>query len=290
MIFTITDAEGKIVRRMNAPAGQGIQRAVWDMRYTPPSVSAAPAGGGFGGRGGGGADDTGGGGGGFGGGPQGPLVMPGKYTVTMSMRSGGVVTALPGTQTFNITVEGREKMTAAEIATLSAFQQKVSALQRAVTAAGSSAAEAKARITLLKRAAEEAPVADNKKLMAQAEEMDDAIEEIINKIRGGRENTEIPPPAITQRVQVIASGIRLSTTKPTQTQIEQYDIASAELKPVVAKLKALVDGELPKFEKVLEDSGAPLILIRGPLPAPSAGEEDEGEGDGDGDTLWRSFE
>ena len=42
----------------------------------------------------------------------------------------------------------------------------------------------------------------------------------------------------------------------------------------------MVDGELPKFEKVLEDAGAPLILIRGPLPAPSAGEDDEGDGDG----------
>ncbi len=291
VLFTITDAEGKIVRRLTAPSGQGIQRTVWDMRYTGPSVSAA-AGGGFSGRGGGGGGAGGGGGeppegggGGFGGGPQGPLVMPGKYTVTMSQRVNGVVTALPGSQTFSITVEGREKMTAAEIAALSVFQQKVSALQRALTGASASATEAKARIGLLKRAAEEAPVTDNKKWMDQAEAMDNEIDAIINKLRGGRENTEIPPPSITQRVQVVASGIRLSTVKPTQTQIEQYDIASSEFKPVLARLKALVDGELPKFEKVLEDSGAPLILIRGPLPAPSVGEDEEGEGDGAGDTF-----
>ena len=288
-IFTVTDAEGKIVRRLNAPAGQGIQRVVWDMRYTAPSVSAAaPGGGGPGGGGGFGGGGGGGDGGGFGGGPQGPLVMPGKYTVSMAQRVGGVVTALPGSQTFSVTVEGREKMTASEIAALSAFQQKVSALQRAVSGASSSATEAKARIGLLKRAAEEAPVADNKKLIDQANALDDEIDALINKLRGGRENTDIPPPTISQRVQVVASGIRLSTVKPTQTQIEQYDIASTEFKPVLARLKALVDGELPKFEKVLEDAGAPLILIRGPLPNPSNGEDDEG--DGDGDTNWRSFE
>ena len=129
MIFTITDAEGKIVRRLSAPAGQGIQRVVWDMRYTPPSVSAAAGGGRWRRlwrrwrrwwrlwrrlwwR-------------------QGPLVMPGKYTVSMAMRAGGVVTAMPGSQTFNVIVEGREKMSASEIAVLSAFQQKVSTLQRA---------------------------------------------------------------------------------------------------------------------------------------------------------------
>lgn len=291
-IFTITDSEGKIVRRLNAPAGQGIQRVVWDMRYTPPSVSAAAGGGaGFGGRGGGAIGEPppeGAGGGGFGGGPQGPLVMPGKYTVTMAQRVNGVVSTIPGSQTFNVTVEGREKMTAAEIATLSVFQQKVSALQRAVSGATSSASEAKARITLLKRAAEEAPVADNKKLIDQAEAMDNEIDTILNKLRGGRENSDIPPPTIAQRIQVIAGGIRLSTTKPTQTQVEQYDIASTEFKPVSARLKALVDGELPKFEMVLEDSGAPMILIRGPLPNPSNGEDEEG--DGNGDTDWQSFE
>ncbi len=90
-------------------------------------------------------------------------------------------------------------MTAAEIATLSAFQQKVSALQRSVSGAVSSAAEAKARIGLLKRAAEEAPV-ENKKLIEQAEALDNEIDDIINKLRGGRENTEIPPPSISQRI------------------------------------------------------------------------------------------
>ena len=279
-IFTITDAEGKIVRRLRAAAGQGIQRVVWDMRYTPPSVAAAPAGGpggggGFGGGGGGGGGG-GEGGGGFGGGPQGPLVMPGKYTVSMAMRSGGVVTAMPGTQTFSVTVEGREKMTAAEIAVLSAFQQKVSALQRAVTGASSSAAEAKTRIGLLKRSAEDAPV-ENKRLVDQAEAFDNEIDELINKLRGGRENTDIPPPSITQRIQNVAGGIRLSTTKPTQTQIEQYDIVNAEFKPVLARLKALIDGELPKFEKQLEDAGAPIILGRSPAPGASNADMDEGE-------------
>ena len=42
VIFTIADAEGKIVRRMTAPAGAGIQRATWDMRYTPPAIREQP--------------------------------------------------------------------------------------------------------------------------------------------------------------------------------------------------------------------------------------------------------
>ena len=259
-IFTITDSDGKIVRRLNAPAGQGIQRVVWDMRYTPPSISAAAAAG-PGGRGGGGGigEPPPEGGGGFGGGfgPQGPLVMPGKYTVAMAQRVNGVVTSLPGSQTFNVTVEGREKMTAAEIAALGEFQRKVSALQRSVNGASVAATEAKTTIGLLKRAAQEAPV-DNRKLIEQAETFDNAIDDLISKLRGGRENTEIPPPSISQRVGNVAGTIRLSTVKPTASQVEQFELASAEFKPVLAKLRALIESDLPKFEKALEEAGAPL--------------------------------
>ena len=255
LIFTITDADGKIVRRLNAPAGQGIQRVVWDMRYTAPSISAPPAGGGLGGFGGGGG---GGGGGGFGGGgPQGPLVMPGKYTVTMAMRVNGVVTPLAGTQSFNVTVEGKENMTAVDAKLLAEFQRKVTTLLRAIGGANDVSTAAKARITLLKRAAAEAQT-DNKRLMDQAEAFDNEIDALINKLRGGRANSEIPPPSIAQRAGNVANTIRLSTIKPTATQLANYEQSMSEFAPVLAKLKALVEVELPRFEKALEDAGAPL--------------------------------
>ena len=254
-IFTISDSEGKIVRRLNAPAGQGIQRVVWDMRYTPPSISAIPP------QGPQGAAPPEGERGNFG--PQGPLVMPGKFTVTMAMRVNGVVTSLPGSQSFSVVVEGREKMSAAEIAALAEFQRKVSTLQRSVSGAGEAAGAAKTRIGLLKRAAQEAPV-DNKKLIEQSEAYDNEIDFLLNALRGGRENSDIPPPSISSRVGNIAGTVRLSTVKPTQTQIEQYEISSAEFKPILARLKTLIENDLPRFEKALEEAGAPLTPGRLP--------------------------
>jgi hypothetical protein len=229
---------------------------VWDMRYTPPSISAAPPPGQQGG---------GGGGGGFGGGfgPQGPLVMPGKYSVSMAMRVNGVVTSLPGTQSFNVVVEGKENMTDAERTLLAEFQRKVSTLQRAVAGANEVASSAKTQIGLLKRAANEAPV-DNKKLIDQAEGFDNEIDFLLNKLRGGRENSDIPAPSIAQRVGNIAGTIRLSTVKPTQTQLDQYELSSTEFAPVLARLRTLVEIDLPKFEKALEEAGAPLTPGRLP--------------------------
>lgn len=259
VIFTISDADGKIVRRLNAPAGQGIQRAVWDMRFTSPAISATPPGG-PGGQGGGGGGGEGGPGG-FG--PQGPLVMPGRYTVSMALRVNGVVTALPGSQSFNVVVEGKENISEVDRVALSDFQRKVSALQRSVSGANDAATSAKARIGLLKRAANEAPI-DNKKLVDQAEAFDNEIDSIINKLRGGRENTEIPPPSIAQRIGNVAGTIRLSTIKPTQSQITNYELANSEFAPILSRLRALIESDLPRFEKELEAAGAPLTPGRLP--------------------------
>jgi photosystem II stability/assembly factor-like uncharacterized protein len=262
VVFTIADSDGKIVRRMTAPATAGIQRATWDLRYTPPTISAqAPGGpGGGGGRGGGGGMEPppeGGGGFGFGG-PQGPLVMPGKYTVTMALQVNGVTTPLSGSQTFNVTVEGGEKMTDADRIALGDFQRKVGALQRSVAATTEVATVTKTQIGLLKRSAQEAPV-ENGKMVAQAEAFDNEIDSILNQLRGGRANTEIPPPSINQRVGYVAERIRLSTSKPSQTQIDQFDLSNAEFQPVLARLRKLVETDLPAFEKTLAAAGAPLV-------------------------------
>ena len=253
LLFTITDGEGKVVRRVTAPASAGMQRVNWDLRHTPPSIPAAPPqipqgvplpeG--------------------LTPGPQGPLVMPGRYTVSMAMRVNGVVTPMPGTQTFNVTVEGREKMTDAERQTLAAFQRQVSDLQRAVNGAVDVATATKTRIGFLRRAASEAPVA-NQQFINQAKQYDDEINWILNELRGGRENTDIPPPSIRARVNTIADTIRLSLTKPTATQIDQYNLSSAEFQPVLARLRKLVETDLPAFEKALEQAGAPLTPGRLP--------------------------
>jgi len=253
LLFTVTDAEGKVVRRLTAPAAQGIQRVVWDMRYTPPAIPATspqipagitlPEG--------------------FSPGPQGPLVMPGKYSVTMAMRVGGVVTPMPGTETFNVVVEGREKITDAERAELTAFQRKVSELQRAVGGANEVATAAKTRIGFLKRAANEAPVA-NQQFINQAKAFDDEINDIINQLRGGRENSDIPPPSIISRVRTVANATRLSSVRPTQTQIDQYNLSEAEFRPLLQRLRKLIENDLPSFEKTLENAGAPLTPGRLP--------------------------
>jgi photosystem II stability/assembly factor-like uncharacterized protein len=254
LLFTISDTEGKVVRRLAAPAIPGIQRVTWDFRYAPPVVQAAPQvppgfeglEGGFGGQG-----------------PQGELAMPGKYSVTMAKRVGGVITPLPGSQSFEVVAEGAEKLTPQDRNILAEFQRRVIKLQRAVTGALDSANTAKTRIGLMKRAALEAP-GSNQALLNEVNALDDKIDDVLTALRGGRELSDIPPPSINQRVNAIVQRIRLSALRPTQSQQEQYDIAADEFKVTLAKLKTLTEVDLAKLDKTLETAGAPWTAGRVP--------------------------
>jgi len=260
LLFTISDAEGKVVRRLTAPPTFGIQRVTWDFCYAPPVVQAAPQLP----PGMEGIDPAllGGGPGGFG--PQGELAMPGKYTVTMAKRVGGVITALPGSLTFNVVAEGTEKMTPQDRAILAEFQRKVIRLQRAVTGALDAATSAKTKLGLMKRAALEAPGA-NQALLNEVNAVDDKVDEVLQALRGGRELTDIPPPSINQRVGAIVQRIRLSALRPTQSQQDQYAIAAEEFKVALAKLRTLVEVDLAKLDKTLDTAGAPWSAGRLPV-------------------------
>ena len=136
-------------------------------------------------------------------------------------------------------------------------------LQRSINGASSVAGETKTRIGLLKRAANDAPT-ENKKLIEQADAYDNEIDFLLNQLRGGREDSDIPPPSISSRIGNVAQTTRLSTVKPTNTQLEQYELSNSEFKPILARLKKLVEVDLPAFEKTLEAAGAPLTPGRLP--------------------------
>jgi len=127
MVLTVTDADGKLVRQLDASNQAGLHRTPWDLRETPPAGPGGRGGGGRGGRGGaggaaaqpppdapgeGGAEAEAGGGaargggGGFGGrggrGGSGPLVKPGTYKVTLGKLANGTVTPVGQPQTIEV--------------------------------------------------------------------------------------------------------------------------------------------------------------------------------------------
>ncbi len=245
MIFTVTDSAGRIVRRLNAPLAAGVNRVNWDLRYPAPTLAPVrpPD-----------ADEDP-----FADPPGGPLVMPGKYSVSMSRRVNGVTTTLSSPQEFSVFVEGQSSMPAADRASLVEFQQKVARLQRAVSGALETANQLKARLGQIKRALHETPAAEAK-LTDDAAALDKQTNDILRALRGDnalRARQETLPPSILERVGRIVSDQRMSTAAPTQTQRDQYGAAAREFEQVLARLRGLIEGDLARLEKAMEAAGAP---------------------------------
>ena len=245
LIFTVRDAEGRIVRRLAGPATPGMHRVTWDVRYPSPVLSQRPPDP---------VEEI------FGEPQSGPLVLPGKYSVSMARRVGGVVTpAGGGGQEFTVYVEGQSQMSPEDRATLVEFQRQVALLQRAVTGALETANQLKTRLGLIKRALQETPAADGK-LTDDANAIDARTNEILRELRGdqaARSRNQDTPPAINDRVGAILGEQRMSTSRPTKTQRAQYDAAGADFQATLAHLRSLIEGDLSRLEKAMEAAGAP---------------------------------
>jgi photosystem II stability/assembly factor-like uncharacterized protein len=263
MVLTVTDADGNVVRRVTGPATAGLHRVTWDLRFPPINVPAGAPGGGGGGRGGGGggaAAPPAGGEGGFQA-PGGPLAMPGTYKVTLAKRVGGVTTDVAGPVTFTVTAEGVQQMVPTDRAALVEFQRKVARLQGAVNGALEVATSTDQRLNVIKRALEETPGANIEKLRETVRGLEPRLDAILLALRGDNVARSHNEPSMTigisERVGTIAGEMRLSTARPTQTQMDSYKVAAEEFAPVLEKLRALVTVDLANLEKQLEAIGAP---------------------------------
>ena len=235
--LVVTDASGAHVRTLEGPAEPGIHEVLWDWRYDRPYE---PSGGGGGG----------GGGGGFGGGaPQGPIVMPGTYTV--SLDAGG--------RTFSATVEieadPRRPMSTAD----RRARQDVLMSLHALAAPLNDATQAANRLTdQMEEAADllEEHEGASDALTSELEAIRDELEAIRDGLQEAR------------RWAGVAGAIQGSSTLPTEDQLWQVDAAWDAVPPLAERLNALITDTVPAFNAALDaegvrpDPGEPVTVPR----------------------------
>ncbi len=248
--FVVYDESGAPIRRVDGSVDAGFQRAAWDLRY--PTVSLRehteegedfpPAG------------------------SQGLLVVSGTYSVRMFEKVDGVVNEVAGAQSFKVVAEGTGSLSAADRAAQQEFQRKVARLYRAVSGALHTAEDVEARLKAVRAALRETPAAE-KQLGGAADSIEQKDREILRALRGDTEmqkRNEPVPSSINDRVQAIMEGERFSLAKPTQSHVDDYNIAAAEFAGQLEKLHALVEVDLVKLEKDMEAAGAPWTPGRVP--------------------------
>lgn len=249
IVLTVTDAQGRVIRRLTGPTTAGIQRVAWDLRAASPTPPrpATPA-----------DDEEGGPRGG-----AGPLVGPGTYTVSMAKRVDGVTTPLGQPQKFEVyMLDGGQ---AARAPAVVAFEQKAFTLQRAMVGANSFVDELSTRTQSLLRAVEETPGA-SAKLTADVRALETQLRDIREALNGDptlSRRQEPTPPSLLGRLNVLTQGTR-SLDAPTATQEHQYGIVAGEYAKIQARLHALVDGDVKQIEAAAEAAGVPWTSGRLP--------------------------
>ena len=146
------------------------------------------------------------------------------------------------------------------------FLLKVARLYRAVYGAVQTAQDVQSRLKTIREALKQTPAAD-KQLTAVADSIEQRDREILRALRGDIEmakRNEPIPTAIDERVSGIMEGERFSLAKPTQSNVDSYNIAASEFSDQLTKLHALVDVDLAKLEKDMEAAGAPWTPGRVP--------------------------
>lgn len=245
VVLTVTDEAGQVVRRIAGPVSKGIHRVAWDLRYPavdPTQLQTAereP----------------------WEGAPQGPLVVPGRFTVSLASRVNGVLSPLGEPQAFVVESLRLASLDAKDRAALLAFQQEAGALQRAMMGAAGAVNEALRNIQFMKKALTDTPRADGK-LGDELRGVEQRLRASLVRLSGDptvRRRSEASEPSLMDRV----SGQLGSTSPITATVRRDYDIAASAFGKLLEEMRRLVEVELAGLGQRLEDAGAPWTPGRG---------------------------
>ncbi len=245
IVLTITDAARQVVRVLKGPAGPGLHRVAWDLRY--PAVTPSRL-------------ET----------PQlemwdwlprGPMAVPGSFEVTLAKKIEGVLTPLGEPQAFVVESLGLASLPEKDRTALLDFQKKAGELQRAMLGSLAAADDALGAITLMKKALADAPKADprlGQALVALENKIKGAVREIAGDMTI-QMRSEVAPPSLLERL-----SDQLDATVPiTGTARSQYEIAADGFGKVLETLRTLIEKDLRTLGDSLEAAGAPWTPGRG---------------------------
>ncbi len=222
--LTLTDADGNHVRTLDAPSAAGINEVIWDWRfdapYEPPEGAEAGGPVGFGQPG------T----------PQGPIALPGVYTVSMEV----------GGQSYSSTVEiqadPRRPMSRADRMARQDALMSLHTLAVPIYEAGRAIRSLEEQLD----AAEE--------LIDAAAEAPEGLEDELEAIREALEEVE-DDVAEARRNAGVARAIQGSSTLPTEDHLWQVDRAWEVMAEVAGPLNELITSRVPALNAQLFAEG-----------------------------------
>lgn len=253
LIFTIKDEEGNTIRKMYEKPGKGINRVTWNLRTSSPYPANLKndkfdpfASSGWGGM----------------------MVMPGKYSVSLSIVTRGEMKDLVGPVEFTVKVLDNTTLPAPDRAALVAFQKQVMELVRVSEGAERQAGEMLRQVHLVRQTLQAMPDAPPdlvQKTIVLERELDQVMWTFLGEAPKASEEENTPaPPSLNFRLSSIMAPHWGSTSAVTQTQVDQFNILAEEFPPILEQIKRINEVDLPTIRQELDQIGAPWTPGRVP--------------------------
>ncbi len=246
LIFTIKNSEGEVIRRLKHTPSTGINRIVWDMKYPslypvtdntdPNKHSAMP-------------------------------VVPGRYSVSMEMIKDGVTKEMVKPVEFVCKSLNNRTLPAQDSKALADFQQKVMKIGSAVESAKKILADLQSRTKQMKIAYHNTKVTDTE-ILKSIDEIQSKLNEYSRILTGDASISKRAgnqPMSIDDRVGYIIFTMWASTSAPTQTNIDSFNIAADSFSDLLKGLKNLYDNDFRSLEQKMDNLNAPWTPGRFPV-------------------------
>lgn len=246
LLFVIKDMDGNEVRKIKKGASSGVNRVTWNLRY--PSTTPIRKSKGKVGR--------------YSNPDEGPLVLPGKYTVEMYLSENGEFKKLTEAETFE--VEALENSSLARQSAESlAFKKELSELRRRMRGTGNQVGELNDRLAHIKAAIQQYPDADIA-WMGEVKALEKIVHDIEIAMWGDyhKSNRDVEAlPGAAGRIETIVYQCWYSTSDVTTTQREQFDLGKVEYAQIRKKVDDL-KMRIEELEKKMSLKGVPYTPNR----------------------------
>lgn len=250
LLFTITDENNNVVRKIKTDIKKGVNRIVWDFRYTPFTPISLTA-----------FDSSV---------PwnepdKGYMVVPGKYFVSLSKYADQKFTEIVTPKEFICKPLNIVSIPAEDKIALDSFNKKVAELTRAIAGAEAFRKELVDKLAYLKKAAIESPEVPTD-TYENILKIEADLTELNKKLNGDQLRARYEgaaPTSVKERVETITYALWSTTASPTNTFIKSYDAAAGKFGEILNSLK-LIEEQVRQVELILESHGAPYTPGRFP--------------------------
>ncbi len=250
LLFTVSDENNNVVRRIKAPAKKGLSRIMWDFRYAPFGPVDLTA-----------FDESNA----FSAPEIGYMALPGNYKVSLSKFEDGVYTELAAAQPFKAVALNNATLPATDKKALEDFCKQVAELRRVSAAADEYRSEMVNKIKYIKQTIIETPnlpLTVSKTIAALEKRLTDVNIKLNGDATLARREFE-SSTSINARIGSIVGGLWGTTAAPTTTFIISYQTAARQFTPVYNELKS-IGVEMKNLENILDTNKAPYTPGRLP--------------------------